>query len=596
MVLPNTNIARSLTGGRGLQREILTSAFTTGSPPVLQRAVVVDVISDPHGLGEEYKQRLYGVVNNPELIDVLIPNSIIAQIVSNGSGRGTELMTCLFPLYPTHFQMPIAPGEQVFVIFEDIGITGPLRGFWVSRIPGYYTFEDVNYTHLDRRFDPTTNPNNYTTADIENRPTDISPEMFQNGANTPETRTINNINGQNAYDYIFNYASAGLYVTPEPVPRWKKRPQELILQGANNALIMLGEDRNGPIHGGLGNNNIDIGRNGPNGARYAGAVDIVVGRGRYMPLANVNPRDEADDNPPGFDSTSPLVIENTRGHLETNKNPFRSNLETLANANEGNPDPIYDAARLYIVQQSRVDENYKLVSYVDDGIIYPVGALNNQQPETNNLHGKSYVVGKADNIRIIGRREPNFGENANIRGTILLIREGNYNYNTITVDDITFQPEDAGDEEAPETTAPTEPEGDLAYIYFDPEGQIQIEGKKIYIGRALPQEQASNSEEVENPEPYLRYSVYKITIEALQSQIEALKEYILSLENSLIQAFSTAVATPYSPITAFQSRSTVNQISPGFTSTKLDNKITNFGDRIRNTYNEHVKSTKIFGE
>lgn len=587
-------MARSLTGGLGLGTEIFNSAYTTGSPPVLQRAVVVDIITDPDVLEPEYKQNLYQTVNNPELIEVLIPNCVIAQIISNGSGTGAEILTCLFPLYPTHFQLPIAPGEQIFVIFEDIGINGPGRGYWVSRIPGYYTIEDVNYTHLDRRFDPSTNINNYTTIDVDRRPENPTPETFQNGGNTPTTRTINNVNNQNVYDYIYRYSQSGRYITPEPVPRWKKRPQELILQGANNSLIMLGEDRNGSIDGSHMVNGNDITREENVSPGYAGAVDIVVGRGRYVPEPDINPRQENDNNPPGANSTAPLVINNERGFIETNKNPFRCRLEAIANPNEGNPDPIYDAARLYVVQQSRVDENYKLIPDVIGGLEYPSGSLANMQPEGQGPYGKSYVVAKADNIRIIARREPNMGETQNISGSLLIIREGNKNTNELTTDDITYQPEDYAKTEADETTEPTEPDGDLAYMFFDQGGNIQFEAKKIYLGRTLAP--GENEDELINPEPYLRYSVYKITIEALQSQVEALKEYILSLEQTLITAFNSAVAVPYAPINALQSIANVDSISPSFQSTKLDTKVNNFGERIRNTYNEHIKSTKIFGE
>jgi hypothetical protein len=464
---------------------------------------------------------------------------------------------------------PIAPGEQIYVLYEDIVVTGIKRGYWLSRIPGYNTFEDANYTHLDRQFDPTTNPANYSTSQLDDRPTDSSPELFQNGGNSPASRTLPTTStGENPYDYIFKNALASRYITPEPVPRWLKRPQEFVLQGSNNSLIVLGEDRNGSIGGALLDPPIDIPKQDGN-PRFAGAVDIVVGRGRYVSPIGANPRESRDDNPPGNLSTAPLIIDNSRGYQETNKNPFRIKKENIANPNEGNPDPIYDAARVYVVQQSLVDQNYKLIPDVDGGLEYPEECIVNEQPEANGALGRSYVVSKADNIRIIARREPNIGDAENIAGTILLVREGNMNENQLSGDS---------------NTAPTAPDGNLAYIYFNKEGKIQVEANEIYLGRSTGKEQ-----------PYVRYSVYKDTIETLQDEINSLRDHIGNLEQTLESAFQSAVAIPYSNIASLFALGN-NVLRNVVNFTVLDTDIQQADDKIRNTYNINVKSTKIFGE
>ena len=566
----NTNLVRSLTGGVGIGTEIFESALTTGQTPTIQRAVVVDVITDPDILTSAYVEKLRSQVNNPDLAGVMIPNCVLATLAGSAGGTGPENLTILFPLYPSHLMLPIAPGEQVYVIYEDIVVSGTRRGYWLSRIPGYNTFEDPNYTHLDRRFDPTTNPANYSTLDIDDRPDKVSPEKFQNGGNTPETRTIpQKADKANPYDYIIKNSSAAAFITPEPVPRWKKRPQELVLQGANNALIMLGEDRNGPIDGALVDPPYDITKTLGN-PRYAGAIDIVAGRGRYVPEPNADPRLVSRTNPPGSLSTAPLVVENTRGFLETNKNPFRSRLESKANPFEGNPDPLYDAARVYVVQQSRVDENYFLVPINNAGLEYPEGAIANEQPIGTGSLGRSYVVNKADNIRIIARREPQVSADvATIDGSILIVREGAKNENDISADP---------------DTAPTAPDGTLAYIYFNKEGKVQIEANEIYLGRGTGKEQ-----------PYVRYSVYKKTIETLQDEINSLRDHIGNLEQTLETAFQTAVAVPYSNIASlFALGNNVLRNTVNFRT--LDNDIQQADDKIKNTYNENVKSTKIFGE
>lgn len=565
------NISRSLLGGRGIASALLTQTLTTGQSPTLQRAVVVDIITDLSLVTEEFKVALTATVNNAELLDVMSVNCIIARIVSSNEGNGANSNTILFPFYSSHFMLPVMPGEQVNVIYEDIDGTGTKVGYWMSRIPGYGTYEDPNYTHHDRRFDPTINEGTYTTREISERDSGTGLETFQNGGNTIDTSTLS-VNErniiENPYDTIFNEARASAYITPEPVPRWKKRPQELVLQGANNALIMLGEDRNGPIDGAISDNPVDIVKLG-GAPRQAGAVDIVTGRGRYLPSPGTDPKLYGTNNPPGPASNSPLTIENIRGYQETDKNPFRNSRENMANSNEGNPSPLFDAARVYVVQQSKVDENYGLIFNGNFGIIYPPECIANEQPPENGTLGRSYVVNKADHIRVVARREPQTASSENIAGTVLVIREGKNNSNSLTADP---------------DTMPTVPDGNLAYVYLNKEGKIQIEANEIYLGRAGDLSQ-----------PYVRYSVYKKTIETLQDQINSLRDHIKTLEETLETAFQTAIAVPYSNIPSLYALAN-NALRDQVQFSNLDQTITEADDKIKNTYNNTVKSTKIYGE
>ena len=566
-----TNIARSLMGASGINAALTAQTLTSGQTPTLQRAVVVDVITDLSLITEEYKEALTATINNAELLDVMSVNCIIARLVSSNDGNGSNSNTILFPFYSSHFMLPVMPGEQVYVIYEDMQGSGTKVGYWMSRVSGYGTYEDPNYTHHDRRFDPTINEGTYTTREITNRNAGNGPETFQNGGNSIDTATlpVNERNmAENPYDAIFNEARATAFVTPEPVPRWKKRPQELVLQGANNALIMLGEDRNGPIDGAINDNPVDIIKLG-GAPRQAAAIDIVVGRGRYLPETGADPKAPAVSNPSGASSNAPLIIDNIRGYKETDKNPFRNSRESIANTNEGNPNPIFDAARVYVVQQSRVDENYGLVFNGTRGISYPPECLANEQPVENGTLGRSYVVNKADHIRMIARREPQTAASENIPGTVLIIREGKLNSNSIS---------------ANPDTLPTVPDGNLAYIYLNKEGKLQVEANEIYLGRAGDLSQ-----------PYVRYSVYKQTIETLQDQINSLRDHIKTLEETLENAFQTAIAVPYSNIPSLYALAN-NALRDQVQFSNLDQTITEADDKIKNTYNNTVKSTKIYGE
>ena len=573
MVTTARGYLRAFSGGEGITGTAIASSFTTTQTPLLQRAVVVDIIVDPARLTDEYKQALIDTVNNPDLIELMTVNTIIAKLVSNGNGNTASTNTILFPFYSSHMMMPIAPGEHVYVIYEDPIGNGISVGYWLTRVPTYGTVEDPNYTHNDRRFDPANNLISYSTREQAERDTATGPEDFPNGGNTIDSLTLpplENDATENPYNLLFNQAPSTVFITPEPVPRWKKRPQELILQGANNSLIMLGEDRNGSIDGAIQTNPIDITKTG-GAARQAGAIDLVAGRGRYLLAAGRNPKGgEPAENPPGSRSTAPLVIDNTRGFLETDKNPFRNGRENLANPDEGNPDPIFDAARVYIVQQSKVDENYRLVNTNGEGIIYPPECLPNLQPApVNEKHGRSYVVNKADHIRIIARREPVEEEQARINGSVLIIREGKQNTNSISSDP---------------NTSPTTPDGSLAYILLNQEGKMQLEANEIYLGRATTLEQ-----------PYIRYTVYKATVEELQNQINSLRDHIGQLEETLEQAFQKAVAVPYSNIPSlFALANNVLRTQVQFQ--QLEQSITTSDNVVKNIYNTNVCSTKIFGE
>jgi len=565
----STNANRRLTGGGRIDyaRIAYNSAATNAQTPVLFRAVVIDVITDPDLLDDTYYDNVAGLVNNADLLPVMGPNCIIAKIVS-ANQASTSTYTILFPFFSSHFMTPVAPGEQVYVIYEDLAGTDNHVGFWMSRVHGYETFEDANYTHYDRRFAAASNILNYGVSESQNRPTGDLPEEFQNGGGSQSTVTLDLLRDgtQNPYDLIFSGSSAAKYLSPEPVPRWKKRPQEFIIQGANNALIMLGEDRNGPVSGAIQQNPIDVTKNLA-APRQAGAIDLVAGRGRYFSSVGKNPRDSnGGANPAESESTAPLVTSNKRGYLETNKNPYRTSKERLANPNEGNPSPIYDAARVYIVQQSRVDENYKLVP-ANGGIAYPEECLANEQPTSTNTIGRSYVVGKADHIRIIARREPQTSKDReNIAGTVLIIREGYKNTNRLS--DEPF-------------AAPTPPDGNLAYIYISKEGKMQIEANEVYLGRAKNKAQ-----------PYIRYSVYKATVESLQKQIDTVSTHVKELEAKIATAFNAAlIVAPFGPVPSLLAFGPQIQAM----GTSLDAQLRPEKTKV-NQFNINVGSKKIFGE
>jgi hypothetical protein len=497
------NVGRSIVGhGNASIPGQLRQQSTEGSFPTLQKAVVIDVVYDTEVLDSEYKERLKATVNNYELVEVLPINSIIARIISNSGGLSAQPDTILFPLFSSHVMFPVQVGEIVNVIYEDQNNLGSKIGYWISRTHGDRAVEDVNYTHLDRRFDPLNNLGNWSTENQSNIRTSPVPG-FPNGGETPQTNTLSTTtNGNvNPYDEIINNAKAGKFITLEPIPRWKKRPNELIFQGTNNSLLSLGQDRANVVSGTL---------NGTDAKAESGTLYAVVGRGRFMPPS------ASSDAIAG----SPRVIKNSRGYFETDKAPWRNQEPNGVRAKdkpqEGEPDFVNDATTFILSQQTKGDENFGLTE-----LLYRESTLPIEQPTNSQNAGssnKAYAILKSDHIRMIARKN----EESDIRGTILLIREGE--------------------------------ENDLGYMFINEHG-MNLDANKIYIGQASHENPADGEPTFNDDngpyEPYILWSKYRDTVNSLQQQINDLKDQhetsIKTLRTNvqtILQAISTATTAP----------------------------------------------------
>lgn len=514
----NSNISRRMIGGSvNSPTQEIRHTQTSGQQPLLQRAVVIEVFDNPSALTEEEKQLLAERVNNPEYVDILPVNSVLARIVNDGVDLGNPTSVILFPFFSSNIQLPIVPGEHVHVVYDDPSRSGTVIGYWLSRVSEQRTVEDVNYSVADRRYDHIYNPQMLSTTERSDENT-YTPE-FPNGGNTPSTYTlrISGSNNQNPYDGIVQESKSIRNFTFEPVPRFNKRPGELVIQGRNNSLIVLGEDRIGPVA-----------RADSDAIGQAGSIDLVVGRGRILPKS-------ANEDPEG---NAPRIIENSRSQYETDKAPYLTD-NRQDNPNEGDPDFAQDAARILVSMQTEADNNFNIVD-----MPYPTNVLTPTQPKegSQGTLGKSYVLAKADNIRLIGRKDDN------VDGTVLILRE-------------------ASEEE------------DLAYFYINDKGKIQIYSSEIHLGESTQKE-----------EPYIKYSEYKKSVEGLQNQIDTLKSSFDNLYLILQTSFSTAIAVPNSPVTA------LTQAVPNLVNENVS-LTSNIEQAKQETSNAvtNAKSTVIFG-
>lgn len=100
---------------------------------------------------------------------------------------------------------------------------------------------------------------------------------------------------------------AGMEMVFEDVPAIRRRQGDHVIQGANNACIIVGRDRPGRVEGGFGS------FDGPGGGRGAGSVTVVVGRSGEDPdllgdraTVYVSARTDVDGSIPGNTVGTPV--------------------------------------------------------------------------------------------------------------------------------------------------------------------------------------------------------------------------------------------------------------------------------------------------
>ena len=77
--------------------EEIRNVRTGGTTPTLQRAVVIEVISDPFSLTQDYLEQLAATISNPETVDVMPIGSVVAKLVSSNQGIDASSNIILFP-------------------------------------------------------------------------------------------------------------------------------------------------------------------------------------------------------------------------------------------------------------------------------------------------------------------------------------------------------------------------------------------------------------------------------------------------------------------------------------------------------------------
>lgn len=506
------NVGRHLTGGTSPNdnTQQRRDQVKGGIAPTLQRAVVVDVIADPTALTDDQMTQLEDSVANPELVEGMPFNSILGRIVTDSQDLGHPSVHIFYPMFPTHFQLPVKPGEQVIIMYEDYFRMGNAVGYWLTRPMGARQVEDINYTHADRVFDPYNHPRNIS-PNIMSRLTASAP-TFPNGGSTPESFSLRPSGSTNPYNDIVSKATVLPMMTFEPVPRQKKRPGDFLIQGSNNALIRLGTDRTGPIMPVTGTNGKDI-------LELAGSIDLVAGLGsvRKLPV-NENSDPSEDTNNP----TAPRVIQNTRQNKEVYKTPYRS--QKSDNVKEGDPDFMRDLSRLYVAMKTKGDLNFK-TNFGGQGGIFPSSEEKVMQKvedlPSDAQNGQPFIVLKSEQLRLIAtKKDANNGPSEN--GQIRLIKEG------------------------------TEDDKDLALFLMTKEGRVIMVGKDVQLqthedGMVLLRCKTSSTDDAD---PMILFSKFKELQQEVHEKLKLMRDEIADqIGNIGTQGIAVPnAAGPFSPI------------------------------------------------
>jgi hypothetical protein len=449
----------------------LSSIRTTN---IFERGLVIDTICDV-----SLRQEVPETLSEPQriLFSLAPRNSLICRIISTSEGLSDTVDLVVYPFFSSHIALPAKPGEQVWLFRQKILNGAPDdRTYWVTRISDSLPLEDANFTAFTR-------PHRLTQTGSEKLDRTL---QFPNGDDDKKI-----IAGDDtALQQLLINSAEGKNIVLEAVPRLTKRPADTVLQGSNNTAIILGTER------GWDATDRPVSPDASNAASETvkspetGAIDIVVGRGRYFK----DNESETKRNRKGTaskgvkNSTQPFIAKNSFGAFETDKDPAQvqdvdaqrkvdgegpatpGNAKT--NPAEGDPDFLVDASRIYVSTNSKIDKKL--------GKLAPKPFENKYEQR----EGPAIAI-KSDHIRIVARKLPTKDSSGNlpekfdsVAGSIRIVKEGN-------------------------------PDDDLAGIIIESDGTVHISGKAIYFGRSKDDGGDATGPGPGGAQPFIKYKQFE---------------------------------------------------------------------------------------
>lgn len=324
----------------------------------------------------------------------------------------------LFPVFPSHLSFPCKPGESVWVFHESTRAEHTRSGWWLSKVVDFGFSDDVNISPATRSLETS------NWQDIDSNATGNQKNYYEyrSGKRLPDGKTNtefspivlpeqNSSPDQNFFENLILKSPSGKTLIREPVPRFKKRPSDLVLEGSNNSLIVLGTDRDGPATDlkkeddyflSLCENPKSLNEETLiptiDQKEFAGSIDLVVGRGQTQKtMGEISEIDSVE-------------IQGKKIGKEISKHPGS------LNENEGDPDFVNDKSRVLISQNAKVDQKLKIKE------------INEKFGISDSENGDGSVMTKSDKIRIVARKDAQIlvkDDNGNDITTIVTKSDGN---------------------------------------------------------------------------------------------------------------------------------------------------------------------------
>jgi len=366
------------------------------------RMIVLEVISDPYIVDDDKISYWRHVlqVSNYQYSNLLPRNAIIAQRIRTARIPVSQPIF-LFPFFPSHLSLPCKPGEMVWAMFEDPNAKEKDLGFWFCRVTEPHIGDDVNHSHAATKLDQT------NVQSLIQRSSGSQKIIYEltNGAATINangekvvkagTEIISPPGGFNeleVFEQLITKTDSSKLMQYESVPRFRKRPGDIAIEGSNNSLIVLGTDRPGPIADYTFLENLQPNEQNPgaipsisginatsNITGSAGSIDLVVGRGILSTTG-------------GTVASTTRLTSSTKKPEEVKKEIAKFPFEVVS-PTEGDPDLVNDRSRILLSQRTSVDTNFGISNY------------NSQFKIADAPEGDASITIKTDKVRIIARSD-----------------------------------------------------------------------------------------------------------------------------------------------------------------------------------------------
>ena len=358
--------------GNSLIHNAFESADELISSYNFRTAIVKEVISNPYEYlnqqveGEDYTVKDFAsgrlstfkdgtkvptFAENKQLVDYMPLNSIVAYIIDGAGPRKGSLPVICYPFFPQHLSLPIKPGEYIWVIKENN--KGNSYYYWVCKKTTHRQIDDVNFTHHERG----------------NKIVDIYENWVKLGSKKADDYELQKANNNDTRDNlttrIFNdsYAFRKEF-TGEPVPRLAKNCGDYLIQGSNNAGILLTNERFQ-----LGNEspsdmtNQSSSELTPNRKPQSPAIDIFVHR-KYDDLTSIS----SQKNLSQFKSSRVNLINNhsvepsiTHYEIDKTADALTNNTSIFEEEINDTIDDVRNVSnRIYMSSNSNIDELFSI--------------------------------------------------------------------------------------------------------------------------------------------------------------------------------------------------------------------------------------------